>query len=487
MNVIITSFVAGFILVFSSIASYAAMGPLKSHPQNPRYFADSNGEIVYLTGSHTWAVFQERGIEGVTPDFDYLAFLNFLIENNHNFLRLWVWEHAAWMPFRDKKDLIRYKPLCYLRSGSGRAFDGEARFDLNQFNPEFFERLRDRVFAAREKGIYVSVMLFQGLSVVQNFQNGIDPKKGNPWEGHPYNKKNNINGIDGDRNGNGEGEEVHSLADPAITRLQEAYAMKVVDTLNGFDNVIWEIGNQCGDSSMDWQCHMIRFIQEYEAQKPYQHSIWMSLPMQDSHKDLSECPADALSLPAMEDDPGNPPAVTGNKVIIADTGTIDPEMNAIDSTWVWKSFLRGMNPILLDPYRDILIDSPEKPVSEYDKLRQALGQTRLYSKAVNLAQMMPHDELSSTGFCLANPGEEYLAYQPESEKLFWVDLPAGSFQVDLFSPREGKIKTTLGIQSTESKKQLIPIFFYGDVVAHIQKADFEETGQEKESPGNKKP
>ena len=31
----------------------AAMGPLRTHPQNARYFADSAGKPVYLTGSHT--------------------------------------------------------------------------------------------------------------------------------------------------------------------------------------------------------------------------------------------------------------------------------------------------------------------------------------------------------------------------------------------------------------------------------------------------
>jgi len=35
------------------------MGPLTVHPTNPRYFADGNGNVVYLTGSHTWTNFQD--------------------------------------------------------------------------------------------------------------------------------------------------------------------------------------------------------------------------------------------------------------------------------------------------------------------------------------------------------------------------------------------------------------------------------------------
>jgi hypothetical protein len=31
-----------------------AMGPLRRHPTNPRYFTDGSGEVIYLTGSHRW-------------------------------------------------------------------------------------------------------------------------------------------------------------------------------------------------------------------------------------------------------------------------------------------------------------------------------------------------------------------------------------------------------------------------------------------------
>ena len=51
--------------------------------------------------------------------------------------------------------------------------------------------------------------------------------------------------MDGDPRGTGDGAAgVQSLAIPAITALQEAYARKVVDTLNDLDNVLYEIGNE---------------------------------------------------------------------------------------------------------------------------------------------------------------------------------------------------------------------------------------------------
>jgi len=48
-------------------------------------------------------------------------------------------------------------------TGPGAATDGKPRFDLSRFDPAYFGRLRDRVTAAGDKGIYVAVMLFEGF------------------------------------------------------------------------------------------------------------------------------------------------------------------------------------------------------------------------------------------------------------------------------------------------------------------------------------
>ena len=37
-------------------------GPLRVSTVNSRYFADSSGKIVYLTGSHTWSDFMDSGV-----------------------------------------------------------------------------------------------------------------------------------------------------------------------------------------------------------------------------------------------------------------------------------------------------------------------------------------------------------------------------------------------------------------------------------------
>ena len=51
----------------------------------------------------------------------------------------------------------------------------------------------------------------------------------------------------------------------------------------------------------------------------------------------------------------------------------------------------------------------------FEPARVAMGDTRRYAERIGLINMAPWSELSSTGYALAKPGEEYLVLQP-SEK-----------------------------------------------------------------------
>ena len=291
----------------------SAMGPLRVHPDSPCWFAGSDGQAVWLTGSHTWANFQERGVEGQTPDFDYPGYLEFLERHGHNFIRLWSWEQAQWMQFVDKEVPVRYKPNPYRRTGPGKASDGGLKFDVTKFNGEYFLRLRRRVELARERGIYVGVMFFQGFSLDKRHGN---VKTGNAWHGHPFNAANNVNGVNGNPGGDDSGREVHELKMPEVTRLQQAFVRRVIDTVGDLDNVLWEIGNECHAGSVQWQYHMIRFIHEYEATRPQQHPVGMTgAPIRTA--ELMASPADWISPPG-KSWLTDPPANGGTKVILVD-------------------------------------------------------------------------------------------------------------------------------------------------------------------------
>ncbi|MGC8834180.1 MAG: hypothetical protein ACP5R4_09000, partial [Armatimonadota bacterium] len=157
------------------------MGPLRVHPTNPRYFADRRGRIVYLTGSHTWNNLQDMGPTDPPKPFDFNAYLDFLQQHNHNFIRLWRWEEPKWR--YEHGSLCFCEPHPWPRTGPGIARDGKPKFDLTKFNQSYFTRLRERCSSAAKRGIYVSVMLFEG-HCVQFAAEG--------REFHPFHPDNNI-------------------------------------------------------------------------------------------------------------------------------------------------------------------------------------------------------------------------------------------------------------------------------------------------------
>ena len=129
-----------------------------------------------------------------------------------------------------KQGTILYEPPAYQRLGPGTALDSKPKLDLTRLDPAYFDRLRKRVMAARDKGVFASVMLFNGFSVEGKGNVG-----GDPWQGHPFNPKNNINGIDGRGGG-----AIHTLSNSAVTALQETYVRNVIDTVNDLDNILYE-------------------------------------------------------------------------------------------------------------------------------------------------------------------------------------------------------------------------------------------------------
>jgi hypothetical protein len=389
--------------VSKSTQHIGEMGPLKISNFNPRYFADRQGKVIYLTGSHTWDSFGDWGAS--TPEFDYLAYLAFLRTNNHNFIRLWVHESTRASSGADS----HISPLPWKRIGPGLANDGGLKFNLREFNPIFFDRLRTRVIEAGEQGIYVSVMLFN------RYFN---------WPTHPFNIQNNINEIDGDSNRDGDGRNIHTLAVPTIMELQKAYVRKVLDVINDVDNVLYEIGNELRRDTVEWQYEMIKFIHAYERNLPKQHPVGMtstgggSEPM--ANAELFQSPADWISprTESGQNYSSDPPIADGNKIIITDTDHLSRILDYPTPQWVWKSFLRGLNPILMDviqnrvPGRDTKYNDPSRP--SLPPTRKAMGQTLSYARRINLAKMVPRPEISSTKYCLADSRAEYLIYIPSA-------------------------------------------------------------------------
>ena len=151
----------------------------------------------------------------------------------------------------------------------------------------------------------------------------------------------------------------------------------------------------------------------------------------DDTDSLFNSPADWISpSPDRDDYKQNPPAATGAKVILPDTDHLWGLGG--DRLWAWKSFLRGLNPIFMDPYqRQVLDGGPDQP---WEIVRRALGDAREFAERMDLTKMTPRNDLASTTYCLANPGVEYLVYQPVASAAFNVQLQAATYRYEWFNP-----------------------------------------------------
>lgn len=459
-----------------------ASGPLIVSDTNPRFFTiktdnPADRKAIYLTGSHIWNNFQDGMGPGAdcsdTPErLDFDEYLKFLTDHGHNFIRLWRWEQfksqAAGGGFH-----LCMTPQPWGRTGPGTAKDGQPRFDLESFDPAYSERLRERVIAAGNAGIYVAVMLFDGWAL------HLSPAPDNV-EGHPFFAGNNINDI-----------AISSIVDyqvlpldPRVQAIQEAYIRKVVDTVQDLPNVLYEVANESsgggtvdqnfaemmgfsnvpdwGDST-EWQYWVINVLKRYEKQMGYvPHPIGMTMqfPVAEQtnvNDPLFNSPADWIS-PGYDDEifaegrhpmepespPSrwydNPPPSDGRKIVITDTDHYAPGQG--DALWAWKSFLRGHHPILMDfgiiggvnPSDPSAASPGVPPYVAFEAARYAMGDTLHYAEKMNLIDMQPRGDLSSTAYTLADPGKEYLILQPEpTVDPFKVHLETGTYSVEWFN------------------------------------------------------
>jgi Family of unknown function (DUF6298)/Putative collagen-binding domain of a collagenase len=453
-------------------ATTVTPGPLYVDPDNPRYFTDGvlvNGKhrVVYLSGSHFWDNLQDSGTSNQLPyAFNYAGWLDFLQTRNHNFFRLWTWEQAKWVV--ESSTPYSWTPLPYQRTGPGTALDGQPKFDLTKFNPAYFDRMRARIIEAGNRGMYVSIMLFDGWSIA-------DPKgsyqAANPWSAHPFNSANNINGINGDPNHDQSGEEIEQFSIPAVTTLQEAYVRKVIDTVNDLNNVLYEIANEsngCGNE-INWQYHLIDYLKSYEATQPKQHPVGMTVPWPcGDNTALFNSPADWISP---NGDLNNPPLTNGSKVIVADTDHLCGICG--DRTWAWKSFMRGENLLFMDQYDDSYkLEGGGYNLNQDENLRYNLGYIRTYANRMNLAAMTPSSTTSqcSTGYCLRNAvasGAEYLAYLPSGGTITMnLSATSGTLSVEWFNPSNGA--TVSGGTVTGGANRQLTAPFSGDAVLYLK-------------------
>ncbi|MDP2888633.1 MAG: hypothetical protein Q8P34_06640 [Bacteroidota bacterium] len=249
------------------------------HPENSNYFLFQGKPTILVTsGEHYGAV--------MNADFDYSKYLQTLQKEGLNYTRIFLGPYSEIGDnlFGIRNNTMNPKPKSWVTPWIKNPATG--KYDLNQWNKAFFSRLKGFVAAASENGIVVEVTLF--TSYYTNHQ----------WKTSPFNPKNNIQQFDSISF-----KQVNTINNGRLMDVQEKYVRKVVQELNAFGNIFFEIQNEpwsdnpnlvekiaetdslthpfawqklvetAKDESLEWQKRIAQIIAEEEINLPIKHLI----------------------------------------------------------------------------------------------------------------------------------------------------------------------------------------------------------------------
>src|SRR6185312_8577811 len=194
-----------FAILAASMLAQSAEA-VRIHPENPRYFLFRGKPLVLVTASEHYGSVINR-------PFNFEKYLDDAAKHKMTLTR-------TFLLFREQQSSRNPSSPCkpespdyiapFPRPGPGNALDGEPIYDLDQWNPEYFDRLHRFLDAASRRGIVVELTIFSNTYAEQI------------WALNPLRAENNKQHV-----GKVEWPEYLSLKDPELVSRQSAYARKI--------------------------------------------------------------------------------------------------------------------------------------------------------------------------------------------------------------------------------------------------------------------
>jgi hypothetical protein len=236
-------------LLLLSVVAPAAE-PLRLHPDNPHYFLFRGKPTVLITSGEHYGAILNRA-------FDYRKYLDTLAANNLNLTRVFT---GLYREVPGESFGITGNTLAPEEGDFVQPFrrTGPQKYDLSQWNEEYFRRWRDFVSYAGHRDVIVEVNLF---TTYYNDKH---------WSMSPLNAANNLQGI-----GRVKSDEVLTLKEPELVDTEERFVRKLVTELRDFDNVYYEVCNEpyFHGVTEEWQRRIARAVSDTEAKSPGRHLV----------------------------------------------------------------------------------------------------------------------------------------------------------------------------------------------------------------------
>jgi hypothetical protein len=449
-------------LLACCLISGAAAEPIRLHPSNGHYFLFREKPVV-LVGS------TEHYGSVVNLDFDYIRYLDETRACGLNLTRIFSGSYLGYPGAFEITDSVLSPPpghsvVPWKRSTVPGAADGGNKYDLTQWDPAFFHRLRDFVREASKRGIAVELTLFSSYY----FDN--DPEI---WAHSPMNGANHINGV----GSSGAVEAYNPEGD--LLPFQKALARKCVNETKEFDNVIYEIANEPYFDliSNEWQALITDEVVDAESDLPIPHLIAQNFANDDA---VITSPDPRVSI--FNFHYAKPNAVTWNyqfnRAIGDDETGFAGSGDLVYRTEAWEFMLAGGS--LFDHldysftiHREDGLAPLGGPGGGGPGIRHHLGILRWFLEGLPLVDLVPQPNFVASGVptegvatAIGAPGVAYGLYlRGGSQANLVVNLPAGTYRGEWIDPRSGLVSAAVAEFTHGGGTQTLASPTYGEDIA----------------------